>query len=267
MDGQLRLSDLQRLGSGREAEVFALDEHRVLRLARDPARAPQVDRDVAALAAAGRAGAPVPAVHERIDVDGRPGAVMDRLDGEDLMVRLGRRAWSVWSVGRTLGRVHARLHSVAAPAELPRVRDELRGRLDSDLVPPDVRESALARLDELPEGDRLCHGDFHPANLLPAPDGYAVIDWTRGARGHPAADISWTRLLVAAGEPPDDAPLAVRRLDKVGRRFLRAGYMRGYRSLLQLDFAAVERWSPVCAAARLADDITGERGYLLDAAR
>jgi aminoglycoside phosphotransferase (APT) family kinase protein len=267
VDGEVRLSELQRLGGGREAEIFAFDEGRVLRLARDPARAAFVEREAAALAAARRAGAPVPAVYERVDVEGRPGAVIDRLDGEDLLVRLGRRPWSVWSVGRTLGRLHARLHRVAAPDELPPLRDELRGRLGSKLVPPDVRESALAWLEELPDGDRLCHGDFHPANLLPAPDGYAVIDWTNGARGHPAADVARTCLLVAGGEVPADAPLAVRRLETVGRRFLLASYLRGYRKELPLDLALVNRWTPVCAAARLAEGIEEERAALLAAAR
>jgi aminoglycoside phosphotransferase (APT) family kinase protein len=266
MDSELRLSELQRLGRGREADIFALDERRVLRLARDSGRALAVDREVSALAAAARAGAPVPTVYARVEVEGRPGAVMDRLDGEDLMIRLGSRPWSVLSVGRTLGRIHARLHRVAGPPELPRFRDELQGRLDSDLVPPDVREAALARLGELPEGDQLCHGDFHPANLLPAPDGYSVIDWTRGARGHPAADVAQTRLLIAGGEVPDDAPFAVRRLEGTGRRFLLAGYLRGYRKDLPLDLSLVERWTPVCAAARLADDIKGERVGLLAAA-
>jgi len=267
VDAEVRVSELQRIGGGREAEVFALDDGRVLRLARDPGRAGAIDREITALAAARRAGAPVPAVYERVTVQGRPGAVLDRLDAEDLMVRLGRRPWSVWSVGRTLGQIHARLHSVAAPRELPPLRDELRGRLGSDLVPPHIRDSALARLDELPDGDRLCHGDFHPANLLPARDGYAVIDWTAGSRGHPAADVARTRLLIGGGEVPPDAPLAVRRLEKLGRRFLLAGYLHGYRGEQPLDLAAVERWSSVCAAARLAEDIAGERAALLAALR
>ncbi|WP_308495210.1 hypothetical protein [Micromonospora purpureochromogenes] len=32
-------------------------------------------------------------------------------------------------------------------------------------------------LDGLPDGDRLCHDDFHPGNVLLAVDWTAVIDW------------------------------------------------------------------------------------------
>jgi aminoglycoside phosphotransferase (APT) family kinase protein len=263
VEQDLRLSELRRLGGGREAEIFDFGDGRVLRLARDPQRGPSVDREVTALAAAKRAGAPVPAVYGRLTVEGRPGAIMQRLDGDDLLARLGRRPWSVWSIGQTLGRVHARLHGVAASEDLPTLIDEIRSRLGSELVPADLRDGALARLAELPDGAQLCHGDFHPANLLPAGNGYAVIDWTLGARGHPAADVARTRLLIAQAGIPADAPRAVRWLARLGRRILLSAYLRGYRKERSLDLTLVERWAPVLATVRLADDIPEERAGLL----
>ena len=55
-------SRLERLGAGREAEVFAWGEGQALRLARNPDDGPSVEREALALAAAHRAGVPVPAV-------------------------------------------------------------------------------------------------------------------------------------------------------------------------------------------------------------
>jgi aminoglycoside phosphotransferase (APT) family kinase protein len=264
---QVRTAQLERLGGGREADVYAWDEGRVVRLARDPSHAVRVEREALALEAARRAGVPVPAVYERLMIDGRPGVVLDRVDGDDLLVWLGRRPWALWPVARTLGRQHAALHRVEAPDGLPPLREELRRRLRSRLVPADVRRLALARLERLPDGDRLCHGDFHPANLLRNGTGYAVIDWTNGSRGHPAADVARTVLLLGGGELPADSPPVVRRLERVARRVLRAGYLRAYGRELPLDEALVRRWRPVCAAARLSEDIEGERAELLAAAR
>lgn len=262
-----RLADLTRLGAGREAEVFAWSGERVLRLARDPRRAPFVEREALALAAAHRAGAPVPAVYERVTVDGRPGVIMERVDGHDLLTRLGRRPWSVPAVGRVLGRVHARLHRVRAPREFLDLRREMRRRLESELVPGDVRRMALARLEHLPDGDRLCHGDFHPGNLLRGRHDHLAIDWTNGSAGDPAADVARTLLMLDVGEPPPEAPLLVRRLDRAGRGLLRRTYLRAYRRVRPLDPARVRAWTPVCAAVRLAEDIGQERPTLLTAAR
>ena len=263
----MRAGDLELLGAGREAEVFAWDDGRVLRLARDPSGTGMVEREVMALAAAHGAGARVPGVHERVTVDGRPGVVVDRIDGVDLLDWLAGHPWAVRSVGKTLGIEHAALHRVEAPGRLPDLRDELRHRLGSPLVPEDVRTRALERLAELPAGNRLLHGDFHPANLLRTADGYVVIDWTNATNGDPAADVARTILLMGSGKLADGAPVVVRVLAPVARRGLLAGYLSAYAREAPLDRDLVERWLPVWAAARLSEDIEPEREFLLARAR
>ena len=260
-------ADLELLGSGREAEVFAWDEGRVLRLARDPSATGMIEREVIALVAAQGAGANVPGVYERVSVDGRPGVVLERVDGIDLLGWIAARPWAVRSAGRTLGAEHAALHRVEAPAGLPRLHDDLRHRLGSQLVPNDVRARALERLDALPDGDRLLHGDFHPANLLRTEDGYVVIDWTNGTSGDPAADVARTILLMGGGKLAEGTPVVVRVIAPAARHLLVSGYLRRYAREGPLDRGLVDRWLPVWAAARLSEDIEAEREFLLDRAR
>jgi Ser/Thr protein kinase RdoA (MazF antagonist) len=261
------LDRLVRLGAGYQAEVFAWDAGRVLRLARRPDQREEVERETAALTAAGLAGAPVPVVSERLDLEGRPGVVMERLDGEDLLFTLGHRPWLLPEIAEALGRLHAQLHSVHAPAELPSVRGWVGRRLASPLVPEDVRAEALVRLEWLPEGDRLGHFDFHPANVLRAGDGYKVIDWSNAARAYPEADVARTTMILLAANAPEHAPFVVRRLDPLGRRFLLRLYLRAYRRERPLDDDLIGRWRPVLAAARLAENRPGERRWLLAEAR
>ena len=161
--------ELLLLGEGREAEVFAWEHGRALRLMRDPAAREQVEREGAAMAAARESGAPAPAVYGRVEVRGRPGLVVERIDGPDLLTVIGRRPWTIGSAGRTLGDVHARLHEVTAPPSIPPIEEVIRERLrTADDAPPDLVAFALAGLEELPPGDRLLHGDLHPANILVA---------------------------------------------------------------------------------------------------
>jgi aminoglycoside phosphotransferase (APT) family kinase protein len=264
---EVSASDLELLGAGREAEIFAWDHGRVLRLARDASREEMIEREVIALTAAHDAGANVPGVRERVTVDGRPGVILDRVEGVDLLDSLASRPWTVRSVGRTLGVEHAALHRVEAPAGLPDLHDELRHRLGSSLVPEDVRTRALERLAALPAGNRLLHGDFHPANLLRTPDGYVVIDWTNGTSGDPAADVARTILLTGGGKLAEGTPVVVRVLAPVARRVLLAGYLSAYAREALLDRDLVGRWLPVWAAARLSEDIAAERELLLARAR
>ena len=247
---------MQRLGAGREAEIFAWEEGRVLRLAHRPEHAPLLAHEALAMRAARAAGAPVPAVFEQVEVEGRPGLVMERRDGGDDLQLLQRRPWTVTRIGRRLGELHARIHAVAAPEGLPEVRELVAALLASPAVPAALRERAERTLAALPRGDRLCHGDFHPANVL---GGDTVVDWTSAARGDPAADVARTRVLIEVAVLPGEPPAVIRRLDRIGRRLLLAAYLRAYRARRPLDLALTDRWVGVLAAARVGEQIDGER--------
>jgi thiamine kinase len=253
-----------RIGEGREAEILEAGPGRVVRLLWSADREPFLAREEAGLRAAAAAGAPVPAVYERVVIDGRPGLVMDRLDGSDLLARVGARPWAVWSSGKLLGRVHSGLNRVVAPADVPDLKDGLAELLErgGERVPRQLAAEAHRALAGLPDGDRLCHGDFHPGNVLLTSAGPCVIDWPGAARGDPAADVCRTILLVELAALPDNAPPTVRRLDRVGRRLLLRSYLRAYGGR---PAAAAARWRRALLIARLAEGIDGERELLLAA--
>lgn len=159
------------IGRGRAADVYALDEHRVLRRYRT------------AFSAAGEAGLmrhlrqagyPVPEVH---DADG-PDLVMERLHGPDMLADLAGRPWRVAAHARTLAALHDRLHQIAAPAGLRQ---------------------------PLGTGDRVMHLDLHPGNVMLTPAGPVVIDWSNGAAGPAGADVAMACLIMASSDV-DDLP-------------------------------------------------------------
>jgi aminoglycoside phosphotransferase (APT) family kinase protein len=108
-------------------------------------------------------------------------------------------------------------------------------------------ESAAA----LPDGDRLCHGDFHPGKVLVSDRGLVVIDWMTGSRGCPAADIARTELIIATGNLPPAAGPAARALLSSARSVLIARYLRGYRRATPRESRETAPWSVPIAAARL----------------
>ena len=250
---------LRPIGEGREAEIFDWGDGQILRLLRDEDGRDRAERQAAAMSAAWKSGVPVPALRARIQVDGRPGIVMERVDGPSLMTVLARSPWRLFSVARTLGAVHARLNEVVAPPVLPEQRAFLRDRIEmAEALPPRLERFALRLLDGLPEGNRLCHGDFHVSNLLVGSRGPMVIDWTLAARGDPAADFARSVLLIRMGEPPPGTPQMIRVGRRVGQgAFLRA-YERSYRRHRRVDESAMERWETVNAAARFAERIESE---------
>lgn len=254
---------MNKIGEGREAEIFAWDGGRVLRLLRDPDAGEKIDQQIAALGAARQAGVPVPEAFEKVFVDDRPGLVMERVEGPDQLTLLGSKPWLVFRAARVLGTVHARLHDVDAPGGLPSLRSSAQARIAAGPLPSRLAEFALSVLDSLPDGDRLCHGDYHPGNILMAGDGPVVIDWTNVTRGDPCADVARTRLLLEVGELPPGAPALVRRLLAAGRAVMRWTYLRTYNGIKPVDPDMLARWKVVRAAERLAaEGIEGEEEKL-----
>jgi aminoglycoside phosphotransferase (APT) family kinase protein len=254
-----------RIGQGREAEILAWGEGKVLRLMWKPERRPLLEREAAAMIATRAAGAPVPEVHEMIEFAGRPGLVMERVDGPDLLTLLGKQPWRALWTARTCGEAHARLHGPPAPPELPPLRTLLNQQISSSAaLSEELRSFALEELSRLPDGDRICHGDFHPGNMLLGPDGPLVVDWTAASRGDPMADVARALLLLRLGELPPEAPPVLRRLERAGRTLLRRGYVRAYGRAGPFDRQRLERWQPVLLAGRLAEGIEAERAKLLD---
>jgi aminoglycoside phosphotransferase (APT) family kinase protein len=263
----ITLEGLERLGEGREAETFAWSGCQILRLMRDPSHAARLEREKLALSAARRAGVPVPAVFGYCTVDGRPGLIMERVDGPDLLRGLGRRPWRLRPVARTLGTSHAQLHAFEVGAALPTVHDYIGECVDDPLIPDEFKRPALERLATLAAGKNLCHWDFHPANLLRGKEGPVVIDWTFALRGHAAADVARTRLIVEVGAPPPGASLLVRRFDALARRMIARLYLDAYRRQAPLDLELVARWEPLVALARLTAGIPQERELLITLCR
>ena len=257
--------DPRKIADGREAEMFAWGEGTILRLLRDPGGQSRAQREAAAMKAAADRGVRVPAVHGLTTVMGRPGLIMERIEGPDLLTLVGRRPWIVFSIGPICGEVHARLHAAGASSRIRALRETLRQRIESSgRVPDYLAEFAVEILEGLPDGDRLCHGDFHPGNVLMAGETPVVIDWTNATRGDPAGDVARSLVLFRLGQPPPGSPTLVRYLRLVGSKIVTSAYLRAYRRVRPLDMGLVDRWEVVQAAARLAaEPIAGEERPLL----
>lgn len=163
------------IGSGRAADVYELDDHRVLRRYRVKAA---VEPEARLMRYLFSAGFPVPEVY---DADGTD-MVMARLHGVDLLTDLARRPWRARSHARTLARMHDRLHELPAPDWLGR---------------------------PLGAGSQVMHLDLHLGNVVLTSTGPVVIDWSNGAAGPPGADVAMAALIMRISEI-DDLPSAIR---------------------------------------------------------
>ncbi len=242
------------IGEGAEAEIYEWDSGFVLRLMRSSDAGPAVARATMASEAARASGVATPKVLEIIDIEGRPGQIMERVDGIDMFAEIGDKPQRIVSAARNLARIQTELHAVEAPSDLEALHDHLTQRLTTSAhLPGDVKDHALTTLANLPEGNAVCHGDFHPGNVLLTGAGPVLIDWSSAARGDATADFARTRLLIQVGALPPGASRLIRTTVRVGRRVLLRLYVGAYRKARPIDMALADRWTDVCAAVRLTE--------------
>jgi len=247
------------IGQGREAEVFAWGEGQALKLFRPNfnSAAQEAERTRAAHAA----GAPAPAVYGLLTEYGRTGIIFERVVGRSMLGVLIMQPWQTRALACALAELHAQMHACSAP-ELPSFNERLRRDIEAADLPEGARRAALTALTRLPEGGQLCHGDFHLDNVLLTANGAKVIDWVNATRGHPLADVARTHLLLTLGEPPPNVVL--RLLIQLMRREFTAQYERRYFALRpNFTLAALRQWELPVLAARVAENVNGERPRLL----
>jgi Ser/Thr protein kinase RdoA (MazF antagonist) len=181
--------ELELIARGRDADVYALDDARVLRHYRDGG---DVAREVRFMRHVRAQGYPAPEVLRAEGAD----LELARLAGPTMLEALLSNEIDIVDGAEMLADLLWRLH------ELP----------------------ALTTSDP---GTRVIHLDLHPDNVILTPDGPVVIDWRNAEDGDPAVDLAMTALILAqvglAGDPLiAEAALASMYAfrDRVGRAIL-----------------------------------------------
>lgn len=162
------------LGSGRSADVYALDDSWVLRRYRDGY---DTTPELAVMSYLSAFGYPVPRIGPPPDGAGPGDLVLQRLTGPTLSEALTAGTLDAREGGELLAGLLRDLHA-------------LPPRLSPD---PEVR---------------ILHLDLHPENVMLTARGPVVIDWTNTTEGPPGLDRAMSALILAQVSLSPDFPAA-----------------------------------------------------------
>lgn len=248
----------------------------VLRIAPDPEMGA---KEMAVQSAAADAGVDTPVVRAT-GAAGEPfggaWAVMDFVDGESLLAGLDgvaavRRLPSLLrGIPAQLAETMTAIHRIDPAPIVERVRDAaptaaftVTEVLDHLAAAADVADAeglvaSLSRLAELqPASDEtvLCHGDFHPFNLLAAEGRTVVLDWTAAVDAPRAYDVAFTWLLLRY--PPLAAPAAIRPVIGGAATAMSRRFVRLYQGMNPAADLRDLSWYAALHAARALVDLAG----------
>ncbi len=130
---------------------------------------------------------------------------------------------------------------------LNKLKDKMNARISAAKLDATTRYDLHTRLDSLPKHYNLCHGDFHPSNIIITSDGTPyIIDWAHATQGNASADVATTYLLFY--------------LD--GKEALAEKYLHLYCKKSDTAIQYVQKWIPIVAASRLTKAKENEDAFL-----
>ncbi len=261
------LADNQDLGDllavGYTAEIYAWQPGWVLKLFFPRFGLEMANYEQRLAQAIGAAGLPTPAVGEIMTIGTRKGLLYERIDGLSMSAEMEARPQKLAVYAIQLAELHWKLHTKEIEVDIPLLRNRLAFKLsDASPLPTDLRQAALDALNKMPDGDRLCHGDFHPGNILIADSKSVIIDWVDASIGNPLADVARTSILALGFAAVQAAPAqstAIKQLHQI--------YLNRYFQLHPGGEEEYQNWLPIVAAARLNEGITELENWLLSQAK
>ncbi|MDD2717990.1 MAG: aminoglycoside phosphotransferase family protein [Candidatus Wallbacteria bacterium] len=183
------------IAKGRTAELFDLPEGRVLKLYFSTFHRSTVEKEFRNTLAVHKAGLPVPFPHEIIVKNDRYGIVYEKVNGKimtELMQETGIQLWI-----SQFADLHRKIHRQTDLKNLRILSHKLTENIQSVDFPERASKLRLLKmLSLLNHGASLCHGDFHPGNIIVSQPGPVIIDWTDCSIGNPMADVARTVILI-----------------------------------------------------------------------
>jgi hypothetical protein len=247
---------LGKLATGASAEVYAWETGRVVKLFRRDFPREAIEVELRHARIAHGLGMPTPSVEGLVELGGRTGIVFERCDGPTLYELIQARTRPLVELAHGFFELQQVIHRCQSPALQPLHAKLARRIAYARDVPESLKNEAIGIVHAAPVGNAVCHGDFHPINVIVAAGGPVVIDWLDAGRGDPAIDVTRTLLYLKYSRP--------RQIDLGARAAFLNAYLDRCREAWAGRMEQLQRWQFPVAVARLSEAVEdSERAGLM----
>jgi uncharacterized protein (TIGR02172 family) len=246
---------------GHTAEIYAWPDNKVLKLFYDQYDPEEARYELEISRAVQTSGLPIPCAGELVQVKGRNGLTYQRVEGSSMGKIIMRKPWTGFRYAGRMADLHIRMHAITIEANIPKLHQRLANKINkANALSNKQKLQLISLLQKMPEGDRLCHGDFHPDNILVTKDGEVIIDWIDASLGNPLADVARTTILLLGAMETVQLKSPIM---KFFVRMFHSNYLHSYFSQWPGGESEYYRWLPIVAAARLSENIPEVEQWLI----
>lgn len=192
------------IGVGNTATIYEWSDGKVLKLFHADYPAKTVEKEFNNALVIKNLDFPGVKAYDIITQEGRVGIVYDRVTGQSLL-DLILTGGDVENCAIVMADLHKKILQHKTSTGVPDYKEFLRFYINVSEINEGEKELAIRLLEGLPEGDVLCHGDFHPGNILMNGEVPTVIDFMNVCRGPYLYDVARTVFLVEYTPVPGEA--------------------------------------------------------------
>lgn len=231
------------VGCGNTATVYDWEKGTVIKLFNPGYPIESVEREYHNAVVLREKNLTKPMVYDMVTVDNRPGIIYEKLQGETLL-DVVLRTYKLQECAEILAQLHKEILQNTI-SDVPHYKDFLQHNLERvSFESSEEKDEIFAMLQDLPDGDILCHGDFCPGNVIITPEKPIVIDFMNICAGDYFYDVARTVYLIQY-TPVPPVPGEVKALLK-----LKEDLANAYLKCMNVTREQISKYLPVIIASR-----------------
>jgi thiamine kinase-like enzyme len=181
---------------------------------------------------------------------------------------MGKKISKVGKALRMLAEIHVDMHKYEIK-DINSQKNTFKLAIhQTNLLDDDQKKEIIKYIEKLPDGNTICHGDFHPGNIIVSKNKLYVIDWPIAYSGNPNGDVARTFYLLKYGLSPSDEytlkkSFIHRFFFKAIKSLVAKIYIKRYLNLTGISLKEIKKWDLAIFATHLREPVPLEYDNLL----
>jgi aminoglycoside phosphotransferase (APT) family kinase protein len=193
---EIKMKLTNPIATGNTADIF-LQEGKIIKLFKEYLQDGEAEYEANKQKMVRSYGLPVPCVYEVTKIAGRQAIIMEYAAGKTIADRILEDETTAEQYLNLTVDIQLKIHAIK-PSSMELISDKLSRNINTASELSETQKAALLEnLRSIPYENRLCHGDYHPFNLILNETGIKIIDWVDAGMGDVRADVCSSYLLLS----------------------------------------------------------------------